>query len=64
MCRLYTMKASRPGIGEFHSKGEEGARHIGIKLEKILYLKNTFFVKSQHSEKFVWPLFLSFRPFN
>ena len=36
MCRLYTMKASRPGIGEFHSKGEEGAKHVGIKLEKIV----------------------------
>ena len=29
-----------------------------------MYLRFTFFVKSQHSKKFVWPLFLSFRPFH
>ena len=40
----------------------------GILLARLLSRKRsakyTFFVKSQHSKKFVWPLFLSFRPFN
>ena len=35
-----------------------------LTMSLLTYLRYTFFVKSQHSLKFVWPLFLGFRPFN
>ena len=38
--------------------------YLCILIHTYVYVRYTFFVKSQHSKNFIWPSFLGFRPFN
>ena len=38
--------------------------HIKVNITKYILGRYNFFVKSQHSKKFVWPLFSGYRLFN
>ena len=59
----------RISLNECQEGGTLHTATVSIRLgrqwqSKALFSKYTFFVKSQYSQKFIWPLFLGFRPFN